>query len=149
MQVNGPWAIARFGLYARTLVDVIPLPYAPSVSPIRPRERTDVGHSHGAKYRDEAFRIHSLADQLGHDRTSKVEPKYLPARIAAARALCNGIRRSCRSPLLCRPNCGLSADHAVSVLYQNELSKRDHSDSTAGEPAGRTGRRDQSGPSQA
>lgn len=129
MQVNGPWAIARFGLYAPDFEwDVIPLPYAPSGKP-----NSTTGNAltlvipTGAKYPDEAFEYIRWRTSLEHViERQKVEPEVtFPARIAAARAFVQ--RHPEYMPIavaLAGPNSRpYLPTMPVSVFYQNELSK--------------------------
>lgn len=129
MQVNGPWAIARFGLYAPGFEwDMIPLPYAPSGKP-----DSTTGNAltliipTGAKYPDEAFEYIRWRTSLEHViERQKVEPEVtFPARIAAARAFVQ--RYPEYMPIataLAGPNSRpYLPTMPVSVFYQSELSR--------------------------
>lgn len=130
MQVNGPWAIHRYGLYAPEFEwDMIPLPYAPSALP-----NSTTGNAltlvipAGAKHPQEAFeyiRWRTSLDQVLERQQTKPELMTFPARIAAARAfvklypeyipIANAVAGPNSRPYL--------PTMPVSVFYSSQLTK--------------------------
>jgi multiple sugar transport system substrate-binding protein len=129
MQVNGPWAIGRFDIYAPGFEwDMIPLPYAPSG-----KADTTTGNALtlaipvGAKHPQEAFEYIRWRTSLEHVlERQKVEPDVtFPSRVAAARAF---VQRNPEYMAIANALAGPNSrpylpTMPVSVFYQSELGK--------------------------